>query len=94
MLASYLAHVEDYGVKKTSLDRIDNNGHYSKENCRWATQEVQARNSSTAHMVEYQGRTQCVKDWAKEVGIHHNTMWNRLFNLKWPLERAMSPKTN
>lgn len=44
MYKSYLEHLDIYGKKNTSLDRINNNGNYCKENCRWATWEEQNNN--------------------------------------------------
>lgn len=44
MYPSYLSHCEQFGVKQTTLDRIDVNDHYYKDNCRWATYKQQAVN--------------------------------------------------
>ena len=46
MYESYCAHAKKYGEKNTSIHRVDSNGHYKPENCKWATLKEQAQNKS------------------------------------------------
>lgn len=57
MYESYLKHIKEYGEKDTSLDRIDNNKGYYKENCRWATRKIQQNNRRGCVHIEYKGET-------------------------------------
>lgn len=52
MFQSYLDHVEKYGKSNTSLDRIDPNKGYSKDNCRWATWKEQ---NDSKHKRKFRG---------------------------------------
>jgi hypothetical protein len=83
---------EDMGLRPEgmSLDRIDNEKGYSKENCRWATEFEQKRNTRRNHWITFNGETKCLEDWAKEIGIKANTLINRLNRSKWPLEKALT----
>lgn len=52
-----------------SLDRIDNNKGYSKENCRWATRSEQQRNRRDNARETYRGETKTIAEWAEETGM-------------------------
>lgn len=61
-----------------SLDRIDNNKGYSKENCRWTTQAHQSRNRRTNKMYTYNGTTLCLRDWENSLGLSKGALTKRL----------------
>lgn len=63
---------------KLTIDRKDNELGYFPENCRWATRAQQNRNRRDNHFLTWDGRTMCLMDWSKEVGIHYCTIVNRI----------------
>ena len=71
MWPSYYEHVREYWEKNTTLERIDYNWNYCKENCRWATWQEQYENMSNNHNVVYKWKLYptiaklCRETWAK-----------------------------
>lgn len=74
---------------KHTIERIDNALGYSKENCCWATRTEQMRNMGRNHLITFRGKTQCLQDWAAEMGTNKNTLRKRL-KRGWSVERALT----
>lgn len=78
---SFQSFYNDMGKRphpKLSIDRIDNNGHYSPENCRWITRDIQNSNKRNNVNITINGVTKTVTQWAKVSGVNQKTIRNRL----------------
>lgn len=71
-----------------TIDRIDVNGNYCPENCKWSTAKEQARNKRNNAKITYKGKTQALAQWSEERGIRQETLWHRLNTLGWSVEKA------
>ena len=61
-----------------SIDRIDGDKGYCKDNCRWATCLTQSKNRKDfVHNITFNGKTMNLKDWAKEQGLNYSTVHQR-----------------
>src|SRR3990167_5274116 len=90
MYESYKAHCKQFGEKQTTIDRIDNNGNYCKENCRWANNTAQQRNKRSNVLITYLGKTKCLGEWAKSEDIKYMLLYKRIVMRKWSIERAFN----
>ncbi len=83
---------EDMGERpssKHSLERIDNNKGYSPDNCKWATPLEQGNNRRNNRLITYQGKTQSLSVWCRELHLSYNVTYARLL-YGWSTETAFT----
>lgn len=88
---SFSNFIADMGLRPSSrhsIDRIDNNLGYCPENCRWATFGTQSRNKRSNVVVEFDGRSQCLMDWAIEFSIDFGVLRWRILK-GWDIASAL-----
>ncbi len=87
----FLNFMADMGERPEgySLDRLNNDGDYTPENCVWSTSKMQIANRNNSLSITYDGRTMSIPDWAREVGLKPTTLYMRVIKHGWPIPRAL-----
>lgn len=90
---SFVNFLRDMGRRpssKHSIDRINNDGSYRPDNCRWATQQEQMQNVRTNVWITIGGQRRRLGEWARESGLRSGTIYTRLVR-GWKTVRLLQP---
>jgi hypothetical protein len=88
---NFFADMGDRPSPKHLLDRIDNDGPYSPDNCRWVGSiREQRSNCRDNRRLTHNGETLILSEWARRIGIDPDTISERLNSLGWTVEDALT----
>ena len=74
----------------STIDRIDYKGDYKPSNCRWVTVARQNNNKRNNVWIKYKGKTKTLADWARHFNISRASLYSRIHDMKWPIEKAFT----
>lgn len=73
-----------------TIDRINVNGNYEPNNCRWVDMIVQSNNKRNNHCLTFNGETHTIAEWCRITGLKYATLLKRINDLHWNIEKALT----
>jgi len=74
-----------------TIDRINNNGNYEPDNCRWTTRKEQNRNTRYNKLIKYNNKIHCIGEWAEILGMKDTTLRSRIHR-GWSIKKIFTAK--
>lgn len=89
---NFVGFLEDMGdcPDTLTLERVDSNKGYNKENCRWASSIDQGNNTSSNVHADYLGETMTIAQLSKITGLHYEPLRHRIRNLGLSVDEAVA----
>ena len=87
--AVFLGDMGSRPSRQHTLDRKDNDGDYTPENCEWRGRKAQARNRRNSRLIDFDGATRTVTEWGERTGIRASIIFARL-RRGWDTNRALT----
>ena len=75
-----------------TIERINVDGNYSPDNCKWIPFKAQGSNKTNNFYVEYNGERKTIAEWSRILHIHENTLTHRIIDLGWSIDEAFCTK--
>ena len=75
-----------------SIERVDNNKGYNKNNCIWASPKTQSMNRRSNFIVKYNNVEKPLKQWCEDLNLNYKKVFARIKQLGWSIEKALSTK--
>ncbi len=88
-VANSSGYDENAKIHACTIDRIDVNGNYCPENCRFISNAEQARNKRNNTHFKYNGKDYIVPELADELGIKKSILYNRLYRANWDVDKVI-----
>ena len=60
-----------------TIERIDNNGNYCPDNCKWIPKSEQPKNRRNCHLITFNGKTQTLSEWSRELHVDRECVRNK-----------------
>jgi hypothetical protein len=86
----YYWSIENGYDDNLTLDRIDPDGNYEPNNCRWITMEFQNKNKANCYMITINGESKTSLDWCEIYNLNHSTFFTRRNTYGWDDVKAIT----
>lgn len=84
--------MKDWYSESLTLDRINNNWNYCKENCRWTDLKTQSNNRISNTIIEFNWVKKTLEEWSRFLNIKSSTLRQRYFSYRWDIEKCLTFK--